>query len=252
MNYLLVLFSLLTIFLVSLYFSMKNHEAYQNMAVNYSNVITNSNKNYLADNSNSPGVATFSQTEADIDAKNEFTDNTALRYTPDNLNIQYHDSAADIKNNGIDNTDFTEIMVMDGCGNQIYLPNKGTQGYPTYRKPYSFPYGPSTFVPNYEDSVYLSRTTGMSINAPIYDTASSLGGFCEQNKSNPDLLEQKCNHLDKNVCASTSCCVLLGGAKCVSGNQQGVKMKSNYNDPSLLNKDFYYYQGKCYGNCFGV
>jgi hypothetical protein len=75
------------------------------------------------------------------------------------------------------------------------------------------------------------------------------GGFCKQNANFPDLLEQGCNILDKNVCASTSCCVLLGGEKCVSGGEQGVTMKANYNEPSITNKDMYYYQGKCYGNC---
>jgi len=228
---------------------MKNYEAYTDMKINYSDIKTNANANYLSDNANTPGPATFSQTQVGMDAKDQFTDNTAVRYTADNLDIQYHDPSADILNNGVDNTNFNEIMVMDGCGNQIYLPNKTTQGYSTYEKPYSFPYGPSTYVPNYEDSVYLSRTTGISTTAPIYDTASMLGGFCSQNKNFPDMLENKCNQLDKNVCASTSCCVLLGGSKCVSGNQQGVIMKANYNDPSLLNKDFYYYQGKCYGNC---
>lgn len=252
MNYLLIAGSIIVIFLVSLYFSVKPQENYQDMKVNYSNVITNSNENYLANNANTPGVATYSQTLAGINAKNEFTDNTAIRYSADDLNIQYHDPSADIQNNGVDDTNFSEIMVLDGCGNQVYLPNKTTQGYSTYDKPYSFPYGPSTYVPNYEDSVYLSRTTGMNTNAPVYDTASMLAGFCSQNKNFPDMVEQNCNRLDKNVCASTSCCVLLGGQKCVAGNDQGVHMKSNYNDPALVNKDFYYYQGKCYGNCFGI
>jgi len=252
MKYVLVIISLLIIFGVSLYFSMKNHEAYQNMKVNYSNVISAENKNYLSQNANTPGVATYSQTLADISNKNQFTDNSALRYSADNLNIEYHDPAADIENNGIENTKFSKITMVDSCGNRIYLPNSGTQGYSTFNNPGEFPYGPSTYVPNYEDSVYLSRSTGQNTNAKVYDTTSMNAGFCTQNKNSPNQLEESCNHLDKNVCASTNCCVLLGGAKCVSGNQQGVINKSNYNDPLLLNKDFYYYQGKCYGNCFGA
>jgi len=43
--------------------------------------------------------------------------------------------------------------------------------------------------------------------------------------------------------------VLLGGQKCVAGNENGPTMKANYSDFLVLNKDFYYYQGKCYGNC---
>jgi hypothetical protein len=64
-------------------------------------------------------------------------------------------------------------------------------------------------------------------------------------------LEEKCNAVAPESCASTSCCVLLGGEKCVSGNENGPYMTANYTDYTLTarNKDFYYYQGKCYGNC---
>ena len=55
--------------------------------------------------------------------------------------------------------------------------------------------------------------------------------------------------LENNVCASTSCCVLLGGKKCVAGNANGPYMRSHYNDLSLNPKDHYFHQGKCYGNC---
>jgi hypothetical protein len=79
--------------------------------------------------------------------------------------------------------------------------------------------------------------------------ASQKGGFCAATKSSMINREQKCLQQDVNTCASTECCVLLGGEKCVAGNANGPSMKSNYSDFLLVNRDYYYYKGKCYGNC---
>ena len=129
-------------------------------------------------------------------------------------------------------------------------------GTVTYNEPGYFRFGPSSYVPNYEDSVYLSRLTDVNWKTPVVDLASTagisgaqLGGFCSFNKSNPGQTELECNKLDKNTCAATSCCALLGGQKCVAGNESGPTMKSNFSDIYIKNKDHYYYQGKCYGNC---
>lgn len=129
-------------------------------------------------------------------------------------------------------------------------------GTVTYNEPGYFRFGPSSYVPNYEDSVYLSRLTNVDWRTPVVDFASpvgnsgaKLGGFCSFNKSNPSQIETECGKLDKTSCASTSCCALLGGEKCVAGNESGPMMKSNFSDIYVRNKDHYYYQGKCYGNC---
>jgi hypothetical protein len=129
-------------------------------------------------------------------------------------------------------------------------------GTVTYNEPGYFRFGPSSYVPNYEDSVYLSRLTNVDWRTPVVDFASpvgnsgaKLGGFCSFNKSNPSQIETECGKLDKATCASTSCCALLGGEKCVAGNESGPMMKSNFSDIYIRNKDHYYYQGKCYGNC---
>jgi hypothetical protein len=129
-----------------------------------------------------------------------------------------------------------------------------------YYVPGVYKFGSSNYVPNYEDSVYLSRVTRqsqtMAGNGPnsdnraqVMNTSSTLGGFCNATKNSKTQMEQKCNALSLDACASTSCCVLLGGQKCVAGNENGAYMTANYSDYSLRNKDFYYYQGKCYGNC---
>lgn len=129
-------------------------------------------------------------------------------------------------------------------------------GTVTYNEPGYFRFGPSSYIPNYEDSVFLSRLTDVNWRTPVVDLASQvgnsgakLGGFCSFNKSNPAQIETECGKLDKTACASTSCCALLGGEKCVAGNESGPTMKSNFSDIYVKNKDHYYYQGKCYGNC---
>ena len=138
----------------------------------------------------------------------------------------------------------------DQNGNMIEIQNTEAQFSPVlYYVPGAYKFGSSNYVPNYEDSVYLSRTTRQSQTTPVYNTANILGGFCAQYKNDTTAIEEKCAALDLNACASTSCCALLGGQKCVAGNENGPKNVANYTDYSLKNKDFYYYQGKCYGNC---
>lgn len=124
------------------------------------------------------------------------------------------------------------------------------KGNIVYYQPGSFRYGASSYVPYYEDSVYLSRSMNAPVHSPAYYSSSAAdAGFCNYYKSDPDQLEAKCNAVGPANCASTTCCVLLGGQKCVAGNENGPTMKANYSDFLVLNKDFYYYQGKCYGNC---
>ena len=138
----------------------------------------------------------------------------------------------------------------DENGNMIEIQNTEAEFSPVlYYVPGAYKFGSSNYVPNYEDSVYLSRTTRQSQTTPVYNTANILGGFCTQYKNDTNALEEKCAALDLNACASTSCCALLGGQKCVAGNENGPKNLANYTDYSLKNRDFYYYQGKCYGNC---
>ena len=138
----------------------------------------------------------------------------------------------------------------DSEGKLVYSDVSGSNVAPIiYYVPGSYKYGVSNYVPNYEDSVYMSRTTRQSTVTPVFNTSSILGGFCAQHKGNSLKIEEKCNALDVAACASTSCCVLLGGQKCVAGSDRGPTNPANYSDFSVVNKDVYYYQGKCYGNC---
>jgi len=173
---------------------------------------------------------------------------TDISYNARDVDIDYNSGdpkAASDNNLGV-------YYQFDQNGNMVKIENTEANFSPVlYYIPGAYKFGSSNYVPNYEDSVYLSRTTRQSQLAPVYNTASMLGGFCTQNKNDSTTIEEKCGALDLNTCASTSCCTLLGGQKCVAGNENGPTNVANYSDYSLKNKDFYYYQGKCYGNCKG-
>jgi len=160
----------------------------------------------------------------------------------------YHDSVSSIIEKD-PRLKQNKMYVRGKDGKIIEVPWTGKQTDINYYEPGYFRYQPSTFVPNYEDSVYLSRLTGLSTTKPVEDTASKMGGFCEYHKHSPIKIEEECGKLEKDACASTSCCVLLGGSRCVGGNENGPTMKANYGDITILNRDHYFYKGKCYGNC---
>lgn len=109
------------------------------------------------------------------------------------------------------------------------------------------PVGP--FQPSNQDTINYSHLTGYSYATSVFESNDKFGGFCQYHQQNPAEIESICNGLDKNVCSSTQCCVLIGGEKCVAGNERGPTNYSNYNDPMVLHRDLYYYQGKCFGNC---
>lgn len=121
--------------------------------------------------------------------------------------------------------------------------------------------GARNYLPNYERSSYISSLGSQNIQDysnkdPIY-----LAGAPVINTSYTDIatryahdaagLEAVCNSMDINVCASSTSCALLGGQKCVSADKNGPIMKSNYSDFLIMNRDYYYYQGECYGMCPG-
>jgi len=172
------------------------------------------------------------------------------KYNSDNVNLQYHETEAQVSAES-DNKDLQDgtVYVNDQNGNLVAIPRSNVQNNVTYYQPDSYRFGASTYVPTYEDSVYLSRTTGMSSVGAYNNPEYMYGGVCANYKNQPAKLEEACQKMDGNTCASTSCCVLLGGKKCVSGNEQGPTVRSNYSDVYVPNRDFYYFQGKCYGNC---
>ena len=77
-----------------------------------------------------------------------------LHYSSDNYNVEYHGTISDI---ATQDGDSGIAWVVDAYGNKIGLPKLKGQEYITYYNPGSYKYGASTYVPNYEDSIYLSK-----------------------------------------------------------------------------------------------
>ena len=175
----------------------------------------------------------------------DLTRDAKFTYDAKNTDRNYRD----ISYGKTDDLNLGKYWMFDDEGKLIEVNTESNKSPILYYVPGAYKFGASNYVPNYEDSVYLSRTTRESQLAPVINTASQLGGFCTQFAGNTTKIEEKCAAQDLNACASTNCCVLLGGQKCVAGSENGPKNVANYTDYNLMNRDFYYYQGKCYGNC---
>ena len=163
------------------------------------------------------------------------------------MNIEYHKPEDQLRKELDQPLEMT--YVYDKKGNKILYPSPKIQGNITYHVPGSYPFGSINYVPKYADSIFLSKSTGLSTVTTLPKNAQMKGGFCNYYKNNPDKIEEYCKKTDVNKCASTNCCTLLGGSTCVAGNENGPTNKAHYNNIYIRNKDYYYYQGKCYGNC---
>jgi hypothetical protein len=163
------------------------------------------------------------------------TDDTPA-YNASDPNIQYHAAAEDIKRSEIPTEGPTIWNDMSVSPPSSYTPFAGGKS------------GAPNFVPNYEDSVYMSRSSGQSQVAQ-FPYVPPPTDFCIASAGDKRKTEESCNRLTAKTCASADCCVLLGGKKCVAGNQQGPSLRGNYIDSTVEKKDMYYHRGSCYGNC---
>ena len=170
-------------------------------------------------------------------------------YNTDNLDITYHTDPTENGSPDDSQAGPGKMWVKDNSGNLIAIPYTDVSNTTLYYAPGSYKFGPSNYVPNYEESVYLSKLTNEPTTSSILDAPYLKSGFCEADKSFPNKIEEKCNSLNEDTCASTKCCLLLGGQKCVAGSENGPTNPSNYSNFQIINRDYYYYQGKCYGNC---
>lgn len=174
--------------------------------------------------------------------KSEGTSNKA--YNSDNYDITYH--ADPLKGVSTDeSTAGIGKMWVDISGALVAVPYSDVSNTTLYYQPGTYRYNSASYVPNYEESVFLSKLT----NKPTTVEVESKRRFCVDTNSSVIERDIKCNELNLYKCASTQCCVLLGGEKCVAGNESGPSIKSNYSDHTIINRDYYYYRGKCYGHC---
>lgn len=187
-----------------------------------------------------------------ISQTGEFSSLQNLKYRDlsGTYDVKFHEDAESLmKKDYMFGESIGSITVLSPSGEYITIPRAATQGDLMYNEPGTFKYGSQTYVPNYEDSVYLSRVAKQELKPDYFTPTDIQSGFCEYYKDNPDKIEENCGNLDKSACSSSSCCVLLGGAKCVYGSENGPHNRTHYSDVFVRNKDYYYYQGKCYGNC---
>jgi hypothetical protein len=169
-------------------------------------------------------------------------------YNSDNFDLTYH--ADPTKEEQPDeSTAGAGKMWMKIDGSLVAVPYTDVSNTTLYNSSGSYTFNPSSYVPNYEESVFLSKLTNQPTTTETHNLATNKNGFCASTQSSAIDRDAKCNALDKNVCASTDCCVLLGGEKCVGGNNRGPTNKTQYSDTTVLNKDYYYYRGECFGNC---
>ena len=127
------------------------------------------------------------------------------------------------------------------------LDPKNVVGSPVYYEPGTIMYNGLGYSPSYSEMVYLNNRVFKSEPKKVVE--ANVKGFCNQSDNIMNNINEKCNALPSDVCASTECCVLFGGEKCVEGDENGPKNKAVYSDTSIKNRDVYYYQGDCYGNC---
>lgn len=173
-------------------------------------------------------------------------DTTSWSRVKDNYDVEFHEPADVLL--AREESDGQCATVVTPSGERLCIPRLDAQGQPLFYKPGSYKYGGINYIPKYEDSVYLSRTTQQP-TVSAYEGEEKTRGFCEMKDAFPLLVEVECSKLDKHVCSSTSCCVLLGGQKCVGGDSSGPTLQAHYRDPALSVSDHYFHQGKCYGNC---
>ena len=89
--------------------------------------------------------------------KNVNTDISGNKDVSNNYDMQFHHDVSEIKKqNSMYDLNFGEIKVKDKSGNIVTIPKTNSQESVLFYNPGEFPFGASTYVPNYEDSVYLS------------------------------------------------------------------------------------------------
>ena len=132
------------------------------------------NSNYIA-----PLPFGYKISSSDVDDKVKMSDSeiTSFAMTTDNPYEFYQKYSLELKKNDFhyDGTNYDlnyhlagepskgtakmETWVIDKSGNKVKMKwNNIFNNYATYHKPKTYKYGPSSWVPNYEDSVFLSSS----------------------------------------------------------------------------------------------
>ena len=183
---------------------------------------------YTSTNSKTPTITTpYDVYNYDVnDVSRKYHDSYDSNVTNDNKSKRSNNSNSSINNSGAQGSqgsqsivDEDEKKISSFNYDSLYNTSDLTQKYSFLNS--SFLYRP--FSKN--DNEYLSE---------IYFN------------NNPLETEIMCSKLSAETCGLTSTCVYAGENKCLPGNARGP-----YTTYSDVNIDYYYYKGKCYGNCPG-
>jgi hypothetical protein len=110
----------------------------------------------------------------------------------DNYNTQFHETAEDLQKKNESDLNYGQVRVKDQNGNMLILPYVPTQDKVTYYQPGEFPFGSSNYVPNYEDSVYLSTITNQPI-VSAYANGTKPVEACKAYKDLKAQMERYCS-----------------------------------------------------------
>jgi hypothetical protein len=139
---------------------------------------------------------------------NDKTELILKPYNTNNYDVLYHDEEQTIiSQGGVYGAGIDSTMVLDSCGNKVLIPYSKTQGFPIYYKPGTYKYGANTYVPNYEDSVYLSKMNNIKplpISSNPYEKSLNIQNANISNKTGKKIVYVKPvfvslpNYLPKN------------------------------------------------------
>jgi len=106
-------------------------------------------------------------------------DTSNYRKVLDNYDTKFHDELDDVvKNSKLYDLQFNETVVKDQNGNMVSIPKTKSQDSVTFYKPGEFPFGSSKYIPNYEDSIYLS-SVGYRTRFSNDNTNSNCDEMCQ-------------------------------------------------------------------------
>jgi hypothetical protein len=161
---------------------------------------------------------------------------TFKKYDYINTDIEYHESPEKILLTEKINDPIT-LNYSDGTSKTFRFGD--VAGSPIYYKSGEFKYGAKTYVPTYEDSIYLSKSLGGSGLSNSKNTRTFTPEYYA-------IMNNVCKLKTNNECKVSDSCILLNKVSCVVGDEAGPAM-----DSVKFNKDVdhYYYKNKCYGAC---
>jgi hypothetical protein len=162
----------------------------------------------------------------------DFNPDDFKKYNFLDTEIEYHETPEQISMTENINDPIT-IKYTDGTSKIFKFGD--VAGSPIYYKPGAFKYGAKTYVPTYEDSIYLSK----------YYERQSKSSY-SKTPEYYNFVDKICRVKNKNECKASSDCILINDDLCTAGDNSGPYLESTEYNKDV---DYYYYKNKCYGLC---